>query len=101
MRILKRMMRLELSLLLLRQGSTDTGFQVSSEGLLTASNARIFGTIYAAAGKFTGDVKANTLSTGSKNSSTSGTGTYIDSYGAIYSGSDDNNHFYVSKEGKF
>lgn len=39
--------------------STSTGFQVTQQGLLTASNALIFGTVYASKGKFTGEIVAN------------------------------------------
>lgn len=38
-----------------------TGFQVSSSGLLTASNAIIYGTIYASAGKFSGTIDTTNL----------------------------------------
>lgn len=38
--------------------STSTGFKVSTNGLLTASNAVIYGTIYATNGSFSGEVKA-------------------------------------------
>ena len=38
-----------------------TGFKVSSSGLLQASNAIIYGTIYASAGTFAGDVTAKTM----------------------------------------
>ena len=38
----------------------QTGFIVSNEGLLKASNAIIWGTIYASAGEFSGKVTANT-----------------------------------------
>ena len=37
-----------------------TGFKVSSSGLLTASNAVIYGTIYASNGKFAGTLEAET-----------------------------------------
>lgn len=38
-----------------------TGFKVSSAGLLTASNAVIYGTIYASAGKFSGTIDTKNL----------------------------------------
>lgn len=38
-----------------------TGFKVSSSGLLTASNAVIYGTIYASAGKFSGTIDTTNL----------------------------------------
>ena len=44
--------------------ANKTGFKVSSQGLLTASNAVIYGTIYAKSGKFTGDIYANSLTLG-------------------------------------
>lgn len=40
--------------------SGKTGFKVSSVGLLQASNAVIYGTVYASAGEFTGKIVANT-----------------------------------------
>ena len=49
---------------------TVTGFRVASNGLLRAANAVIYGTIYAKAGAFTGDVTASSLTLGS--------GVYID-----------------------
>lgn len=36
-----------------------TGINISSQGLLQASNAVIYGTIYASAGKFAGEIQAN------------------------------------------
>lgn len=41
--------------------SGATGFKVSKNGLLQASNAIIYGTIYASAGTFAGDVTAKTM----------------------------------------
>lgn len=42
--------------------ASTTGFKVSSAGLLTASNAVIYGTVYASAGSFTGTVTSNNAS---------------------------------------
>lgn len=47
----------------------------------------------------TGAINATSLSTGTKTSSTSGTGTYIDSSGNIYSGSGSANNFTVTSTG--
>ena len=41
--------------------ASTTSFKVSSSGLLEASNAVIYGTIYASAGEFTGEVNAKTM----------------------------------------
>ena len=41
-------------------GQNTIGFQVSNTGLLTANNAIIYGTIYAKAGEFAGELKAAT-----------------------------------------
>lgn len=43
---------------------TTGGFEVSKEGLLRASNALIWGTIYATSGKFVGDIEASSLTLG-------------------------------------
>lgn len=56
------------------------------------------GTLYATSAKISGHLKAFTLSTGNRTSSSTGTaGTYIDEYGAIYVGSD--NAFQVTAAG--
>lgn len=56
------------------------------------------GTLYATSAKISGHLKAFTLSTGNRSSSSTGTaGTYIDEYGAIYVGSD--NAFQVTAAG--
>lgn len=44
-----------------------TGFKVSTAGLLTASNAVIYGTIYASNGKFAGEIEAKSGSIGGWN----------------------------------
>ena len=46
--------------------TTGTGFMVSTNGLLRANNAIIYGTVYASAGRFQGDITANTLMLGSQ-----------------------------------
>lgn len=56
-------------------------------------------TINASGASFTGNVKATSLSTGTKTASTTGKGTYIASDGAIYSGDGSNNYFTVSAAG--
>ena len=63
-------------------------FGVTGDGIIYASEAVISGAINAA-----------TLSTGTKTTSTTGTGTYIDGTGAIYSGSGTENNFIVSNTG--
>ena len=64
--------------------NTNTAkFRVTHEGILYATGAIISGA----------------LSTGTKTSSTSGTGTYIDSSGNIYSGSGSTNNFQVTSTG--
>ena len=73
------------------KGSTPaagaTGFNVSSAGLLTASNAVIYGTIYATAGEFTGKITARTGAIGGfVISSSANTGTTEDG-GHIYTNS--------------
>lgn len=78
-------------------GPGATGFKVSSAGLLTASNAVIYGTIYASAGTFTGTVTTSnitasggyignfTLDTALKNGMTSLSDT---THNGVYLGSD-------------
>lgn len=46
------------------QDENSQGFRVTSQGLLRAANAVIYGTIYATAGRFVGDVVANNLTLG-------------------------------------
>lgn len=48
---------------------------------------------------FNGNVKATSLSTGTKTASTTGKGTYIDSNGNIYVGDGNSNNFTVTSEG--
>lgn len=56
-------------------------------------------TINSSGATFDGNVKATTLSTGTKTASTTGKGTYIASDGAIYSGNGSTNNFTVSATG--
>lgn len=62
----------------------DTFFTVSKEGLLTANNAVIYGTVYATNGYFMGDVHANnlTLSDTAKTTLNNEFNNYITSYDA-------------------
>lgn len=46
------------------QDGSRSYFMVSTDGLLTAKNALIYGTVYATAGRFTGDITANSLTLG-------------------------------------
>lgn len=46
------------------QDGSKSYFMVSTDGLLTAKNALIYGTVYATAGRFTGDITANSLTLG-------------------------------------
>lgn len=78
--------------------STCTGFKVSQSGLLTASNAVIYGTIYASAGSFSGAVTASSLSTGGKTSAAIGDGAYIDKEGNFTAGA---NKVRILKDGTF
>lgn len=78
--------------------STCTGFKVSQSGLLTASNAVIYGTIYASAGSFSGAVTASSLSTGGKTSAAIGDGAYIDDEGNFTAGA---NKVQILKDGTF
>lgn len=61
--------------------SNSTGFQVDSNGLLTASNAVIYGTIYATSGQFSGRIEATSGTIGSFS---------IDANNNLYSSSSDN-----------
>ena len=63
----------------------------------TTSNKAV--EITSSGASFTGNVKATSLSTGTKTASTTGKGTYIASDGAIYSGDGSNNYFTVSATG--
>ena len=54
-------------------GENVVGFNVSKEGLLTATNAVIYGTIFAKDGKFAGELKAATGSFSGEVTATSGT----------------------------
>lgn len=56
-------------------------------------------TISSSGATFDGNVKATTLSTGTKTNATTGKGTYIASDGAIYSGNGSTNNFTVSATG--
>ena len=77
-----------------------TGDQNTAWRFIIGPNFRVTssGNLYAANANISGDVIANTLSSGGRTSSSTGhTGTYIASDGAIYVGS--NNAFMVTKDG--
>lgn len=77
-----------------------TGFKVSSAGLLQASNAVIYGTIYATNGTFSGDITANTLSAGGKTSASHAhAGLFIGSNGNLTAG--DSGQVKINANGTF
>lgn len=68
----------------------------------TAGNAfgvTTAGVLYASGAQIQGDLKANTLATGTKTSSTSGNGFYVDGSGNIYVGNGSTNNFTVTAAG--
>lgn len=89
--------------------SNNSGFYLGTDGLAlgtttTINNTtvskfqvNIDGTMYATGARVSGDIIANSLSTGNHTSSAAADGTYIDSDGAIYGGQ---NNFKVTKAGK-
>lgn len=87
-------------------GDGVTGFTISTQGLLTASNAVIYGTVYASAGTFTGAITATSLTLGSNvtipYSSVSNTPdltVYIAKDGTIGTVADGSTGFTVSTQG--
>ena len=72
----------------IRNYNSSTQYVHIENGKITAYGADIRGAL-----------TATSLSTGTKTSSTSGTGTYIDSSGNIYSGSGSTNNFQVTSAG--
>lgn len=79
-------------------GTTLTTTEGPSWRLTVGSNFGVdnTGKLYATGVKISGDLTADSLSTGGRTSSTAAAGTYIDANGAIYGG---NNKFTVTKEG--